>query len=645
MKILILSLLISVQLRASQDCIPGPHHEEGIQEIAHLLETLDSDIENAPCKAKEPPSQDEVNRLISQRRNSKASENVHGVNFVDEDPALIKSFKEMTTAMDIYSINPEPDRQIEIQNQYGINPECTKVDCAVKKIWGEEIGPKLLFMKLKHGFNGSEFVYKNTERFDQSELDDVLMGLEDMPSSWVPIADNKRMTRFKRGSTLAIYANRSVAANATITVFDIWSDLSKRRRQETIFHEVSHNMAYNLGSLDEKPEWLNLTGWIKKEDKWTSDPAKCQVTEYGTTNPAEDWAETLMVYRYKASELKKKCPEKYAFVKKHAFKDIEYLTPESCSEILPTKLSGIKGKLKNLLLTTSQTSNLNDDDINNLCSGFITDVPIPSKELQKCHASLNLNNISQATIDQLMTEEGIEINSKNRNIIFSSLQKNLSEDQSYISATKSSTSELSKKLQAMTSAAIEKSLPSGIGGLTDSHIYWWYAEKKCGELYFKGNIENIRKCITTNMVLEDNKTNEWKEGIFPKFVPPKFLKETAASKALEQRDRKLQEHLNKDETFKILQDNRVKNFKTSLQLQAYRAMKAIPNLPKDLPPKEFCLQTYGGAASYLVLYGFNEGEPLPEIQKWCEQIQATKPERFEIPSSTWNEKVDSIFPK
>ena len=645
MKYLLLVLLISFDLSASEDCITSPHHQEGIQELVHVLETLESDIENAPCKAKEPPTQTEIKNLIDKKRKSSSSGSVHGVNFVDEDPALIESFKELTTAVDFFAINPDPNRQIDIQKNYSINPGCTKVDCAVKKIWGETLGPKILYMKLKHGFNGSELVYENSDRFNDAELDDVVMGLEDLPMSWAPVSKNKRMTHFKRGSTLKMYEGRGVAANAMVMLFDIWSDYSPRRRQEVVFHEIAHVMSDNLGNMDDKPEWLNLTGWVKKEDKWSADPSKCQVTEYGATNPAEDWAETLMVYRYKGAEFKKTCPEKYDFVKKHAFKDLEYISTESCSEIPQNQLGSAKGKLKELLVKTSSQPNLNEGSINTQCAGIISDIPVPESELQKCNLSLLLDSIPGESINQLMTEQGIENNSKNRNILFSSLQKDLAEDKSYITATKSSSSELSKKFQTMTAAAIDKSLPIGVGGLTDGHLYWWYAEKKCGELYFKGNLEDIRNCISVDMVNEDNKTSQWREGIFPSFAAPKFLNEKGAVKARKQRDHKLQEQLAKDETFKKLQAGRIRSFQTSLELQAYHASKVIPELPKDLAPKEFCLKTYGGAASYLERLGYSEGQPLPVLQKWCEEVQATKTERFEISYDTWLEKVSSILPK
>lgn len=74
---------------------------------------------------------------------------------------------------------------------------------------------------------------------------------------------------------------------------------------------------------------LKLSGWKKLQD-WEADENHCRVSNYGSTNPDEDFAETASAYRYNARDLQKRCPEKYEWMKARVFDNYEYLD-STCS--------------------------------------------------------------------------------------------------------------------------------------------------------------------------------------------------------------------------------------------------------------------------------------------------------------------------
>ncbi|MEX1098953.1 MAG: hypothetical protein WEB87_00920, partial [Bacteriovoracaceae bacterium] len=60
-------------------------------------------------------------------------------------------------------------------------------------------------------------------------------------------------------------------------------------------------------------------------------PHRC-VSQYGETNPAEDFAESVAAYRYNPEALKNASLEKYEFIKNKVFQGVEFDSSEKCSQ-------------------------------------------------------------------------------------------------------------------------------------------------------------------------------------------------------------------------------------------------------------------------------------------------------------------------
>jgi hypothetical protein len=95
-----------------------------------------------------------------------------------------------------------------------------------------------------------------------------------------------------------------------------------------------------LDKKDESVEWLNLSKWKGKttvnstvaSTDWTMGDPKAAVSLYGGKNPAEDFAETVVAYRFNGSRLKLENPTKYDYMKANVFDSIEYDNIKNCTQ-------------------------------------------------------------------------------------------------------------------------------------------------------------------------------------------------------------------------------------------------------------------------------------------------------------------------
>lgn len=325
-----LPVFAHVDIEEEDYCVPL--RETLADKLLDWFSANDSQIKNAPCKTKSPPSLQDMQKYIDSIAFGMTNGSVNGASFKLEAPQLLSAFTDLVTLRDAYGIRPEKT-QPDIQERYKINPECEKVMCAMEKIWGKETAIKMMYIKLKYNFNTSELAFQDSERFRRDELDDVLMALEDLPPHLSKLgARNQRLTRFTKGYTLARYEDHSPIANAVIMLFDPWVKQKKEKRQYTIFHELAHNVSHKLKDMDESTEWLGLTGWIQKGDDWQEDKNNCYPSGYAATNPWEDYAESLSAYRYNGARFKQLCPEKYNFIKSKVFNNIEYTDAKTCGQ-------------------------------------------------------------------------------------------------------------------------------------------------------------------------------------------------------------------------------------------------------------------------------------------------------------------------
>ena len=300
----------------------------------------DAQIKKAPCRNLSPPTQQEMedwlNNYMGTRRKN---ETTHGNHFNDESPKMIDLFKKLHT----YSL------PFNIKVEYLMKTGCIKVICAMKRIYGEKEGVQLLYLLAKYGFNGSPNQYEDKEHIDfwkSNDLDKVFIGLSDFPEGIFPIAENKPLVRFKRGITRSQYrilqerTGGCVSANAIIEVFDCIDKKSDSEYQQVIFHEVAHIIRKEYG-LDSSSPWLNFAEWEETtvpngkdgfNTNYKYNKAECMVSQFGETNPHEDFAESIVAYRYNPKPMKDSCPNKYNYIKDIIFDGIEYLDESGCKD-------------------------------------------------------------------------------------------------------------------------------------------------------------------------------------------------------------------------------------------------------------------------------------------------------------------------
>lgn len=280
----------------------------------------------APCKSQRPPTPSEMIAKIENVPGKKQNLELRGIPFKKQSSQLLKYFDDLHT----YDLSLR-----DIQTPLYFKSKCTTVLCAVGDIYGSDLGLRLLYMQITFGMNGSHIRTKNASSWEIKEIDEVLQALNDYPPSLYPVAYNKRLVHFTRGRFYR--GGERTIANASIELFDNWNNLSFPERQQTLLHEIGHTLAYKK-NLDRSPDWLKIGGWeefvnetngYKYKDYRLIDPTR-SVSAYGQTNPSEDFAESVVAYRFKGDWLKKNHPQKYQFLKKEAFAGFEYLHNQVC---------------------------------------------------------------------------------------------------------------------------------------------------------------------------------------------------------------------------------------------------------------------------------------------------------------------------
>jgi hypothetical protein len=294
-------------------------------------------VKNAKCQNAGAPSVKEMTDFINRKKSDKlVSESFHGINIENEDPHLIERLKQLTTYDPLFSFKKDESKQ----TQYNIPQTCNKVLCAAESIFGKDRALKLLYALDRFELNLSHHTDDNLADWKANEIDLILEAVDDLPAHLIPFERNQYLKHYKRGYGPSL----STVANATITVFSVWEDLpNDQERMSALIHEIGHNIGNRL-KQDESKQWHDLSGWVEKDGTWTASKDDQIVSKYGMTNPAEDFAETFIAFRYNPALLKQMSPTKYDYMKKNVFLNLEYDTEEKCQN-KHSKLAHLKNEV------------------------------------------------------------------------------------------------------------------------------------------------------------------------------------------------------------------------------------------------------------------------------------------------------------
>jgi hypothetical protein len=653
MKVVTLILLVWGQLAFSYDeshMVECDHDHSTIEKLLEWFSSDDKRIMNAPCKSKTLPTEEEMLDFIA-AKDQEAGEDreIHGVKFSKEKKVILDAYRDLVTAKDSYGISDNKEKQRKLQSEFKINPECQKVLCALEKVWGRDYAIKMLYIKLKHGYNISEIAFNNASRFHSEELEDVLLGLEDIPSHLIPLArNNQQLIHFQRGKTLAMYSGKTLA-NAVVMIFDYWDKESRPKRQYTIFHEMAHNMGSRLDQLDRSPEWLDMSGWIKKGDLWEKSENGCFVSEYGRANPWEDFAESVSSYRYNGETFKAQCPEKYEFIKKKVFKDIEYLNTESCSPIAKEKAERIGESMALELKKEEARVSYTEEEITKSCQGMFSKNPPPEKELSQCAVKIQSEHFSfllEKNLKSKMREEGVPYTSANRTLLQESIYRAIQDDEEIKDKASKGLPSLKENIQKMAEQSFKDALPKGFTSkdFKPDDYKWDMALKVCGKFFFSGEPDKGVECELMELIKRDEKFQEWDSGLFPGYKVPGIFSEASQKEIKDQRNKALIEHLRSQELSKKAMIRLAEKMrKDSYYHSIDRNLHAYSLKDWDsMSPQKFCKETYGKASKFMDTYGYTEGEEIPLLYRKCVEAQSKRKERFIFTEAEWKSLMTSF---
>lgn len=369
-------------LQASFACPHGDHHSSldifDPGPLQQLLEYTDSyfavngpDVQNAPCRTTRSLD-DILNILTRQNSSDHQVENYHlrGLHFQNQDPELLEAFFDLVTLTEIGGI-PKEDH---LQPDLSAAAHCRDVICASRAIFGERVGPKLLFLKHQFGMNGSDiggadfgvFRPRDFQRLTPREINSFIRALDDLPPHLLPLERSRTMARVN-------YWLPGLYADAVMNFFDSWGEIANDGDLDMVVaHELGHvasGISGNLqSSLHNRPEWLALSGWEDHgDDTWIATSDDVFVSRYARTNPAEDFAETFTAYRYTPKRLMEVAPEKYQFMKTHVFGGIEYLSEQHCQNP-PALVLELDQMIQEALGEEELSSLLDMDRLRNECA-------------------------------------------------------------------------------------------------------------------------------------------------------------------------------------------------------------------------------------------------------------------------------------
>lgn len=356
LKILVLSIinLYSFSLFAKAETCATPGIEVA-KDLFDIIEEIpkkkrewfaasDELIKNAPCRREYPSDterDDYLKKLMS--GSLEREDNINGVQLKDT-PEMLSLFKDLTTFNEMESLKKEDTDGKDLKKIYMLNPDCKKVLCTLTSMFGEKRARDMLFMKQKFGFNISPAIRSPSQSFTDKELVNLKKGMMDFPLSMLPYQSNKGCTKLHKDQSFGL----GVSANAMIWMTEVWTNYSPERMQAIMFHEMSHNIGQSK-KLDTSEEWLKISGWVDRVEYWIPSEKKF-ISDYSYANPQEDFAESMVGYRYDPVTLKKIAPEKYEFIKNKVFGGIEYTGALMCHDsnlVVQKAFAKIKSDLKN----------------------------------------------------------------------------------------------------------------------------------------------------------------------------------------------------------------------------------------------------------------------------------------------------------
>lgn len=312
-----------------------------------------TDLNRANCLRRDPFTEEEMISWLNFHAYQKskpvvvAQDRVNGIEFINESPALIQLFKDLVNRSGF-----EPEQYTK--NFLSFSSRCTRVLCAAEDIFGKKVGIQLLYMLGRFGVNGSHYAQNHAQPWYTDELDEILLAFAAYPDSLHQQYYNIPFVHYERDIQIGDRKLGNQLGDAG-GLFSSWNILSSDERFITVAHEKAHHFAKfpraqfstadtlsRPKDFDNNPEWYRLSGWSSEDQNtiiFDLGPFHLAYPSwvpsiYGRTNPREDFAESILKYRFNPNEFLSLLGEngraKYDYIRDIIFKGIEFRSENDC---------------------------------------------------------------------------------------------------------------------------------------------------------------------------------------------------------------------------------------------------------------------------------------------------------------------------
>jgi hypothetical protein len=281
----------------------------------------------APCLTADSQTDSSIaKRLASLAGGQKLVDaEVAGFRLVAQPASLVRALREITAK--------RPSRTLT-----EAGADCHDVSCAATAVFGRGAGTRLLLLAAAYRYNGAGLIDRKAGAWTPAQLDLVLSAFGDLPAATFTTAKTEYRTfrdnpvRTFEGPALAS-RSANVAAEAGegqpgITVYPGFHQVSAKERRAIVLHEMAHEFTRGLA---DGGHWR--TAWSAAAALDAAQAGENQTSfasGYAETNVDEDFAESVVAYRYSAALLLRRAPHRYVILRQQMFAGMEYGAASRC---------------------------------------------------------------------------------------------------------------------------------------------------------------------------------------------------------------------------------------------------------------------------------------------------------------------------
>lgn len=225
---------------------------------------------------------------------------------------------------------------------------------AMDALFGKDQATLLIYLADRFKINAS-FTQKSTlERVDDENLRQAAQALLDLPDPLTQKAAHRLAIRqdLTPSESAAEHRYDRDYGVPLMVFFKRSKDPVPGYRNYVVFHEFMHVVDRSFGRVDgngkarfrsESDDWTSYSGGWKvvkgtenaRTIRYTPLDTSVFFSTYAQESMQEDFAESVIGYRYEPETLKKASPKKYEFIRKNLFNGVEYTSENECSKSKP----------------------------------------------------------------------------------------------------------------------------------------------------------------------------------------------------------------------------------------------------------------------------------------------------------------------